>query len=142
MKDLWALAYHEAGHAVVALTCGGRVGSVRINTSGGATRAWFPETVNGYRAAALSSLAAAPAERLWLSESGVRWPARERLLDDDPTGDRASAAENLLEIPRALRPRFSDAEALAEAQVRQHWTRIVQLAERLYRVRRLGAITA
>lgn len=141
MKNLWALAYHEAGHALVAVACGGRVGAVRINPQAGVTHVWFPETVDGYRGSALSSLAAAPAERLWLSETGTHWPARERLLDQDPTGDRATAAENLLEIPRPLRPRFAVAETLAEALVRQHWAAIVQLADRLYRLRKVGPVT-
>lgn len=134
-----SLAYHEAGHAIAALDRGGRVTRIQLWPEGGAYRGrtwitWPDEAPVWFHAAAVSSLAATPAEERWLAEQ-PRLSSTRRL--EHSTSDAADALDMLARIPTANRPSFLTVTRSADRLIARRWSRVQQLAEQLWLERHL-----
>ncbi|WP_199443856.1 hypothetical protein [Umezawaea beigongshangensis] len=140
------IAHHEAAHAVGALRTDGRVISVhiRLTPDGGAdglTHMEHSADDEGFRGAALASLAGLIGERQWLQHNDLLTAAHTSEIDRDITGDIPNAQDCLNRIPRERRPSLHVVQRAAEVLVARHWDHIADLAARLRTDRELRHIT-
>ncbi|SDD68317.1 hypothetical protein [Actinokineospora iranica] len=130
----FALAYHEAAHAVVHAMFGGHVVDVRIS------RGWFSGCYKGR--ARITGEVVPTEEAAHLLAGGI---AMARWLEDNTDMSASAArrkgresAQGDLSDLKALRRKYKDdaptekaAQRFAEELVNRHWSRISAVAERL-----------
>ncbi|MEU7524656.1 hypothetical protein AB0A74_02860 [Saccharothrix sp. NPDC042600] len=145
--SLPVVAHHEAAHAVIALTTGGRVPKARIWPADATHwQGWvdmeFRDNPEGEHAGALALLAGAHAERVWLDRHDVPPASWPHDIDASSQWDRSLVQECLRRIPRNQRPLYRAVDREAERLVARHWDRIEHVAERLIDAKTLHHVRA
>lgn len=131
----WRIAYHEAGHAVIAAHYGLPLRDITVSKTGDGTtevyRDGFPATDADVAWRYLHVTAAGPAAQVHFVGRGGRWAA-----GDGKTVDLADAKEQAFYVcgtgPGAHTKTVNRAWVEASQLVAEHWTAIESVAHVLY----------